>query len=49
MTDTCVLTRRLTAWELDDTRHLANLKALAERDFTYQSKAILDHIRRDKE
>jgi hypothetical protein len=39
----------IDSWELDDTRHLANLKALAERDFTYQSKAILDHIRRDKE
>ena len=39
----------IDSWELDDTRHLANLKALAERDFTYQSRAILDHIRRDKE
>ena len=39
----------IDSWELDDTKHLANLKALAERDFTYQSKAILDHIRRDKE
>lgn len=36
-------------WELDDTKHMGNLKALAERDFAYQSKAILDHIRRDKE
>ena len=26
----------IDSWELDDTRHLANLKALAERDFTYQ-------------
>ena len=36
-------------WELDDTKHLANLKALAERDFTHQSKTILAHIRRDTE
>ena len=34
-------------WKLDDTKHLANMKALAERDFTYQSKVILDHIGRD--
>ena len=39
----------IDTWELDDTKHLVNLKALAERDFTYQSKAVLDHIRRDKE
>ncbi len=37
----------IDSWELDDTNHLANLKALAERDFTYQSKAILKHIRRN--
>ena len=37
----------IDTWELDDTKHLTNLKALAERDFTYQSKAILDHIRRE--
>ncbi len=36
----------IDTWELDDTRHLANLKALAERDFTHQSKAIVNHIRR---
>ena len=36
----------IDTWELDDTKHLPNLKALAERDFTYQSKAILGHIRR---
>ena len=35
----------IETWELDDTEHLANLKALAERDFTYKSRAILDHIR----
>ena len=39
----------IETWELDDTKHLTNLKALAERDFTYQSKAILNHIRRDIE
>ena len=39
----------IDTWELDDIKHLPNLKALAERDFTYQSKAILEHIRRDKE
>ena len=39
----------IDSWELDDTRHLANLKGLAERDFTYRSKTILGHIRRDKE
>ena len=39
----------IDTWELDDIKHLPNLKALAERDFTYQSKAILEHIRSDKE
>ena len=39
----------IDSWELDDTEHLGNLKALAERDFTYQSKAILDHIRRNQQ
>ena len=39
----------IDTWELDDIKHLPNLKAIAERDFTYQSKAILEHIRRDKE
>ena len=33
-------------WDMDDTRHLASLKAFADRDFTHGSKAILDHIRR---
>lgn len=37
----------IDSWELDDIEHLGNLKALAQRDFTYQSKAILDHIRRN--
>ncbi len=37
----------IDAWKLDDTEHLANLKALAEREFTYQSETILKHIRRD--
>ena len=39
----------INTWELDDTKHMGNLKALAERDFTYQSKSILNHIRGDKE
>ena len=34
----------IDTWELDDTKHLTNLKALADKDFTYQSKAILNHI-----
>ena len=38
----------IDSWELDDIEHLGNLKALAQRDFTYQSKAILDHIRRNQ-
>ena len=38
----------IDTWELDDTKHLGNLKALAERDFTYQSRAILARIRRGK-
>ena len=33
-------------WELDDTTHLPILKALADKHFTYQSKAIFDHIER---
>ena len=37
----------IDSWELDDTRHLTNLTALAEKDFTYQSQAILNQIRRD--
>ena len=38
------LNPEVDTWELDDTKHMGNLKALAERDFAYQSKAILDHI-----
>ena len=37
----------IDTWELDDTKHLTNLKALADKDFTYQSKAILSHIKGD--
>ena len=48
MTGTCGWDPEIDTWELDDTKHLGNLKAIAERDFTYQSKAILDHIRRGK-
>ena len=38
----------IDSWELDDTRHLANLRALADRDFAHRSRSILDHIRRNK-
>ena len=34
----------IETWELDDTRHLGNLKALADRTFNHQSRAILGHI-----
>ena len=33
------------AWDLDDTSHLDNLKALAERDFAHQNEAIVNRIR----
>ena len=36
----------IDAWELDDTGHLGNLKALADRDFTHQSEAILSQTRK---
>ena len=39
------LDTEIDTWKLDDTRHLANLKALAERDFTRQSKAILEQTK----
>lgn len=32
-------------WDLDDTEHLDNLSALAVRDFTYHSQAILKNLR----
>ena len=35
----------IETWELDDTRHLSNLKALADRDFAHESRAILAHIK----
>ena len=35
----------IDTWELDDTRHLSNLKALADRTFTHESRAILAHIK----
>ena len=35
----------IETWELDDTRHLGNLKALADRDFAHESRAILAHIK----
>ena len=36
----------IDTWELDDTRCLGNLKALADRDFTHNSEAILNHLRK---
>ena len=33
-------------WDLDDTEHLDNLSALATRDFTYHSQAILKNLKR---
>ena len=39
----------IDTWELDDTKHIGNLKALAEKDFTYQSRAIMNQIRRNTE
>ncbi len=38
----------IQSWKLDDTRHLNNLKALADRDFTYYNKAILANLERNK-
>ena len=35
-------------WALDDTAHLPNLKSLADSDFTNQSEAILNNLRRPK-
>ena len=32
-------------WALDDTKNLGNLKALADRDFTYHVRAIKAHIK----
>ena len=34
----------IQSWQLDDTRHLQNMKALADRDYTYQGKSILQFI-----
>ena len=36
----------IDTWELDDTKCLGNLKALADRDFTHLSEAILNHLRK---
>ncbi len=36
----------IEAWDLDDTQHLDNLSALAVRDFTYHSQAILKNLGR---
>ena len=34
----------IEAWQLDDVRHMTNLKALADDTFAHQSRAILAHI-----
>ncbi len=33
------------AWDLDDTAHIGNLKALADRDYARQNEAILNRLR----
>ena len=38
----------IDTWELDDTKCLGNLKAIADRDFTYNSEAIINHLRKPK-
>ena len=35
----------IDTWELDDTKCLGNLKALADRDFTHNSKVILNQFK----
>lgn len=34
----------IDTWQLDDTRHLSNLKALADRTFSQRSREILAHV-----
>lgn len=34
----------IETWQLDDTRHLSNLRALADRTFAQQNREILAHI-----
>ena len=36
----------IQSWELDDIKHLTSMKALADRDFTHYSKAILATLER---
>jgi len=36
----------IDSWELDDIKHLKSMKALADRDFTHNSKAILANLER---
>ena len=38
----------IPAWDLDDIQHLDNLKALATRDFTVLSKAIMKNLNKPK-
>ena len=39
------LNPEVTIWELNDTKHLDTTRALADRDFTDNSRLVLDHIR----
>ena len=38
----------IEAWDLDDIKHLDNLKAMATRDFTVLSKAIMKNLNKPK-
>ena len=39
---------KIEAWELDDIKHLGNLKALATRDFALRSKEIVNTLKKPK-
>ena len=39
---------KIESWELDNTECLASMKALADRDFTHNSQAVLANLRRSK-
>ena len=39
----------IAGWELDDITSMGNLKALADREYTYRSEEILNHIRGGRE
>ena len=34
----------IKSWKLDDIKHLESMKALADRDFTHYSKAIMANL-----